>query len=64
LLSFSTSSRNWLATFPADQPVKAPNVTALAEAAATRKRWAFQFMAAPLPIRTGTGSPINPLAVF
>lgn len=40
------------------------DLTALAEAAGARKRWAFQFIAAPLPIRTGTGSPINPLAVF
>jgi kynurenine formamidase len=40
------------------------DLTALAEAAGARKRWAFQFIAAPLPIRTGTGSPINPIAVF
>lgn len=40
------------------------DLTALAEAASARKRWTFQFVAAPLPIRTGTGSPINPLAVF
>ena len=40
------------------------DLTALAEAAGARKRWVFQFIAAPLPIRTGTGSPINPLAVF
>ncbi len=40
------------------------DLTALAEAAAARKRWVFQFVAAPLPIRTGTGSPINPLAIF
>ena len=40
------------------------DLTALAEAAGARKRWVFQFVAAPLPIRTGTGSPINPIAVF
>jgi len=40
------------------------DLTALAEAAGARQRWAFQFIAAPLPIRTGTGSPINPIAVF
>jgi len=40
------------------------DLTALAEAAGARRRWAFQFIAAPLPIRTGTGSPVNPLAVF
>jgi len=35
-----------------------------AEAAAGEKRWAFLFTAAPLPIVNGTGSPLNPLAVF
>jgi kynurenine formamidase len=32
--------------------------------AATRSRHTFLFMAAPLNIRGGTGSPLNPLAVF
>jgi hypothetical protein len=36
----------------------------LAEAAAARKRWEFLLTASPLPIVTGTGSPINPIAVF
>jgi kynurenine formamidase len=40
------------------------DLTALAEAASARKRWSFQFVAAPLPIRAGTGSPINPIAIF
>ena len=40
------------------------DLTALAEVAATRKRWTFQLVVAPLPIRAGTGSPINPIAVF
>jgi kynurenine formamidase len=36
----------------------------LAEAAAARRRWAFLLTAAPLPIVNGTGSPINPVAIF
>jgi hypothetical protein len=36
----------------------------LAEAAAARKRWTFLLTAAPLPIRGGTGSPLNPIATF
>ena len=40
------------------------DLEALAEAAAARKRWEFLVTAAPLPIRGGTGSPLNPIAVF
>jgi kynurenine formamidase len=40
------------------------DLTAVAEVASQQKRWAFQFVGAPLPIRTGTGSPLNPIAVF
>jgi kynurenine formamidase len=40
------------------------DLEALAEAAAARKRWEFLLTAAPLPIRGGTGSPINPIATF
>jgi kynurenine formamidase len=36
----------------------------LAKAAAARKRWEFLLTASPLPIVNGTGSPINPVAVF
>jgi kynurenine formamidase len=36
----------------------------LAEAAAARKRWEFQLTIAPLRMPTGTGSPVNPIAVF
>jgi hypothetical protein len=36
----------------------------LAEAAATRKRWEFLLVVAPLPIGGGTGSPVNPIATF
>jgi kynurenine formamidase len=37
---------------------------AVSEAAAARKRWEFMLMIAPLPIPRGTGSPVNPIAVF
>ena len=37
---------------------------ALSEAAASRERWEFMLTIAPLPIPNGTGSPINPLAIF
>ena len=40
------------------------NLEAVAEAAASRKRWEFLLSGAPLPVRNGTGSPINPIAVF
>ena len=40
------------------------DLEALAEAAAERDRLEFLLMAAPLPIRGGTGSPLNPIAVF
>jgi kynurenine formamidase len=40
------------------------DLEALAEAAAARKRWEFLLTAAPLPIRGGTGSPLNPIASF
>jgi kynurenine formamidase len=36
----------------------------LSEAAAARKRWEFMLTVAPLPIPNGTGSPVNPLAIF
>jgi hypothetical protein len=40
------------------------DLEALADAAAARKRWSFLLTAAPLPIRGGTGSPLNPIATF
>ena len=36
----------------------------LAETAAKLNRWEFLFMVAPLPVPGGTGSPVNPIAVF
>jgi len=40
------------------------DLDALAEAAARGKRWEFLLTAAPLPMVRGTGSPINPIALF
>jgi kynurenine formamidase len=37
---------------------------ALAEVAAAQNRWEFMLMIALLPIPNGTGSPVNPLAIF
>lgn len=37
---------------------------ALSEAAAARNRWEFMVTVAPLPIPNGTGSPVNPIAMF
>ncbi len=36
----------------------------LAAAAAQRKRWTFMLTVAPLTVPGGTGSPVNPIAVF
>jgi kynurenine formamidase len=40
------------------------DLEALGEAAAERDDWEFLLMLAPLAIRGGTGSPLNPIAVF
>ena len=40
------------------------DVEALADAAAKRNRWTFLITAAPTPVPGGTGSPLNPTAVF
>ena len=40
------------------------DLDALSEAAAARNRWEFMLSVAPLPIPCGTGSPVNPLAMF
>src|SRR5688572_13129383 len=40
------------------------DLEALADAAAARNRWEFLLTATPLPIRGGTGSPLNPIAIF
>jgi kynurenine formamidase len=40
------------------------DLEAAAETAARLKRWEFLFMASPIRVPKGTGSPINPIAVF
>lgn len=40
------------------------DLEALGDAAAARNRWEFMLTVAPLPIPHGTGSPVNPLAMF
>ncbi len=40
------------------------DLEALGEAAAARNRWEFMLTVAPLPIPNGTGSPVNPIAMF
>lgn len=40
------------------------DLDALAAAAAARKRWEFMLNVAPLHLRNGTGSPVNPVAIF
>ena len=40
------------------------DLEALSEAAATHNRWEFMLSVAPLPIPHGTGSPVNPVAMF
>jgi kynurenine formamidase len=40
------------------------DLEAVAEEAAKRNRWEFLFVGAPLRIPGGTGSPLNPLAIF
>jgi Putative cyclase len=40
------------------------DLDAVSEAAAARNRWEFLLTAAPLPMPKGTGSPINPTALF
>jgi kynurenine formamidase len=40
------------------------NFDRLAEAAAARNRWDFMLTVAPLAIPHGTGSPVNPIAMF
>ena len=40
------------------------DLEALAETAAQENRWEFMLAAGPIPVEGGTGSPLNPIAVF
>ena len=40
------------------------DLEAISDAAAARKRWTFLLSAAPISVKGGTGSPLNPIATF
>lgn len=40
------------------------DLEALSKAASSRRRWEFLFVLSPLVVQGGTGSPVNPLAIF
>ena len=40
------------------------DLEALAKIAAQENRWEFMLTAAPIPVEGGTGSPLNPIAIF
>jgi hypothetical protein len=40
------------------------DLEAVGDAANQRRRWEFLLTAAPLAVEGGTGSPLNPIAVF
>ena len=40
------------------------DLEALAETAAAENRWEFMLTAGPIPVGAGTGSPLNPIAMF
>ena len=40
------------------------NLEALADRAAEENRWEFMITAGPIPVEGGTGSPLNPIAIF
>ncbi len=40
------------------------NLADVAAACAARERWEFFFVIAPLKVKRGTGSPVNPIAIF
>ena len=40
------------------------DLEALSEAAARHNRWEFLFVVAPIPVTNGTGSLVNPVAIF
>ena len=40
------------------------DLEALAETSARENRWEFMLTAGPIPVKGGTGSPLNPIAVF
>ena len=59
-----TALHNFALTILGVQVLDRADFQALAEAAAERNRWEFMVTIAPLPIPNGTGSPVNPIAMF
>ena len=55
---------NFALTILGIQVLDRADFQALATAAAARNRWEFMLTIAPLPIPNGTGSPVNPIAMF
>ena len=56
---------HWVAVIAMGVPILDNcDLEAVGEAAAARKRWEFLLTAAPLAVDGGTGSPINPTAIF
>lgn len=59
-----TALHNFALTILGIQVLDRADFQALAAAAAERNRWEFMLTIAPLPIPNGTGSPVNPIAMF
>ena len=59
-----TALHNFALTILGIQVLDRADFQALAAAAAERNRWEFMVTIAPLPIPNGTGSPVNPIAMF
>ena len=59
-----TALHNFALTILGIQILDRADFQALANAAAERERWEFMLTIAPLPIPNGTGSPVNPIAMF
>ena len=59
-----TALHNFALTILGIQVLDRADFQALAVAAAARNRWEFMVTIAPLPIPNGTGSPVNPIAMF
>ena len=59
-----TALHNFALTILGIQVLDRADFQVLAEAAAERNRWEFMVTIAPLRIPNGTGSPVNPIAMF
>jgi kynurenine formamidase len=59
-----SSLHNFVLTILGIHLVDRADFDALSQAAAARNRWEFMLTIAPLPIPNGTGSPVNPIAMF